>query len=361
MHTRSIPDASSPATPVAPTPIDVTGPPTGVLALPGQHPLQLVMDEQFVYWVGLPDERFLYRASLQPTVQPTEIEVVAESRYPKGVLLQLPLTRSREWVLFSDSASPAISSEWTIRRLNLVTGEESTLVESTGEQLLYGFALNDQHAAWSILDHNSNRTCQDEAVLRLMNLTTGQQTELDRACFQTEHSWNILAFSGDTLIANLLDNSVGDAPWGRVARFDLAGGQPLAYTIISDQAGEGQTNFRPQAVGDWVTWSRGEEGFGEPALLNLRTTETATLPIAASTAPCQYLQVTQRWITGYDCMNPERLLLYDPAQRQVVRLQTNADLSGAVVASTGNAVAVARAVEPDTAKPDSVIEWYEVK
>ena len=356
--TPTQPQLSATPVPSAPIQVEVTASPVGVLSLPGQRVQQLVMDDTFVYWVGLPEGRFLYRAPLHSAVQSAEIKVVAESRYPQGVLLQLPLTRSGDWLIFFDSATPAISAEWMIRRLNVVTGVESTLVESRGEQLAYGFALNDEYAAWSILDHNSNRTCQDEAVLILAKLDTGQQTELDRACFSTEHSWSSLAFSGDTLIATLLDTTVEDAPWGQVARFDLASGQPVTYTIISDQTDEQQTNFRPQAVGDWITWSRGEENFGEPVLLHLRTMQTATLPIAAATAPCQYLQVTERWIAGYDCIDHKHLLLYDPVQRLVVRLQTNNVLYISVVTSAGSRVAVARAVEPDTGKLNSVIEWY---
>lgn len=356
-----LPTPAPPATPVAPTQVDVTGPPTVVLPLPGQHVTRLVLDEQFVYWVGMPDERFLYRTPLPTEEQLAAPAVVAESRYPAGVLSQLPLVLDGDWLTFFDSATAGFSDQWALRRVNLVTSEENTVAESTADKLLYSFAASEQRVAWFMLEHNSNRACQDEGVLVAADWATGQQTKLNRTCFQTGPSWRPLAFRDNGLLADLLSKGEDDTTIGSIVRFDLTVGQPLTYTVISQLPDAHQVNLFPTLIGDWVIWNHGDATFGEPMLLNLRTAQTATLPIAANTAPCQYLQVTQHWVTGYDCTNPKRLLLYDPAQQQVVRLQTNADLSGAVVASTGNVVAVARAVEPDTTRLDSVIEWYELK
>lgn len=340
------------------TPIEITGPPTGVLFLPDQRVQRLVVTTDFVYWVGLPNERSLYRAPLHTAVQPHEIELVAESRYPAGVLAQLPMIHNNGWLTFFDSASPTISNVWALRRINLVTHEERSLVESIGDQLLYGFAVNGQRAAWSIAEQSSNHACQDEAVLVLADLTTGQQTELDSACFQSERSWGTVALHDDALIANLLQNDGEDAPWGRIVRFDLAAAPPLTYTVISDLPDSQPTNLFPQIVGDWLIWNRGQDHFGEPVLLDLRTQQPVPLPIAEAAGSCQYLQVTGRWIAGHDCAAPSRILLYDPEQHQVIQLQTNSNDYGPVIASASDVVAIAQTVEPDKANLTSVIAFY---
>lgn len=286
-------------------------------------------DESALYWTTTTDERILYRREFFANGQLSPIErPIAESRYPNGGLGQYPWVITGDWITFFDSAYDAISNAWELRRLNFVTGKEETLVESTGNQLLYGFAADEKRAAWAILDHRQDRPCADEAVLVVADLATGERTELDRACFATEHSWSTPALVGDTLIANRIQPTGpdGEGPLGTIVRFDLTAAVPISSTTISavaaDQATINQTTLAPKVVGQRLLWQRGNGDVSRPQLYNLPAKRIEDLPFSGEKAGCPSLQTGGPWIWEVYCFDTAIIVLYDPLWQRFIRLRS---------------------------------------
>ena len=93
-----MPEASTAPT-MPPQPIYLTAATMGTLSLPGQRVERLVLDDAFLYWVGMPDERFLYRYPLHvQTGESAQPAIMAQSYYPQGVFVAISAAPYRRLV-----------------------------------------------------------------------------------------------------------------------------------------------------------------------------------------------------------------------------------------------------------------------
>lgn len=330
-----------------------------LLRLDGQIPASLVLDQQAIYWGAWPGFQKIYRYPLVANAQTTAtITVVATSHYPEGVLGQYPLLRTGDWLIFYDSAYNAISETWQLRALNLSNGTERILAESKGKAILYDFAAANNRVVWSWLDHQTERACQDEAVLSVLDLATNQQLDLNRACFQTEHDWRAVSMDGDRLAAEFWQAQREPGKLlGDIVLFDLSAPDPTQFAFLKASSPARQNSF-PRLTGQWVSWVRGTRNQGNCILFNLQTQTQRAFPTEWDQTNCQFVQAADGWFLNLDEANTQNRLLYQPDQQRSARIRLHTQGHVAAAALMDNTIAVAVQLYPEQTKViKSVIEW----
>lgn len=331
----------------------------GRLSLTGQSPAHIVLDHQAIYWVAWPGFQKIYRYPLVAAAQtPVTITVVATSHYPAGVLVQAPLLRTGDWLIFHDSAHAAISSTWQLRAFNLTNGTERILAESKDNAIVYGIAAANNRVAWSWLDHHAERPCQDETVLSLLDLATNQQIELNRACFQTEHHWGTVSMDGNRLVADFWRENIEPGKiLGDIVLFDLSAPDPTQFVFLKASP-PARINSLPRLTGQWVSWVRGTQSQGNCVLFNLQTQTQRALPTEWSQTSCQFVDAAAGWFWNLDSANTPNILLYQPDQQRSVRLRLHTQGHIEAAAIMDNTIVVAVKHYPEHVKViKSVIEW----
>lgn len=333
--------------------------PTGLLMLLGESPSQVSLDERYVYWFGKEGiNRYPLASQLQDN---TKIELVATSHYPEGELSQFPMVHQGDWLLFFDSAFPAISSTWQLRALNKVTQAQRTLAESQDRGILYGFAAANQRVVWAWGEQADQRICTYEAVLSMSNLTTEpstkQSTELNRSCF-AEHSWRAVSMDGDRLVAEYWSYGAKQEDIkGDIVLFNLAATVPTQFTFLTKPPGASY-NASPTITGDWVTWQHGEEIRDNCVLYNLHLQAMQPLPPGLRAQNCQSVWASEGWLYPIFPVEQSALPLYQPERGRTVTIHPKTPGTVQFVTVAHNRLALVVRMNPEqTVNIKSAIEW----
>ncbi|MFN8494055.1 MAG: hypothetical protein U0350_41035 [Caldilineaceae bacterium] len=235
---------------------------------------------------------------------------------------------------------------------------ERILVESKDNAIVYGIAAAHNRVVWSWLDHQAKRTCQDEAVLSLLDLTNDHQIELNRACFQTEHHWRAVSMDGDRLVAEFWQaTSKPGKALGDIALFNLNATDLTQFTLLHVSPA-GQNNALPSITGNWVLWARSTGNETNCLLFDLRTDTQLAPPPGWQQANCPSAQSASGYFFKPSAVDAQSLILYQPERHTSINVQPKT--KGLVGPATvfEDTVALAVRINPEQAQViNSVVEW----
>jgi hypothetical protein len=227
-------------------------PAAGKMILPGHEIAALAIDEKTVYWVPAADLRHIYRAPLS-AADHSQPEMVVQSRYITGTLAAMPIQAQADELVFLDEAFNANNPVWVLRAYNLVTHQEKVLSQAGGDYLahIYGFTTDGAQAAWIFQDFIPTRSCREESVLTVANLSTGKAAELDRSCATKDRQWNSAVVSGSRVIASA--TALTDGNPSTIYLWNTLDGkpQPISTAFPTDRPSS------PALGADWAAWQTG--------------------------------------------------------------------------------------------------------
>jgi hypothetical protein len=116
------------------------------------------------------------------------------------------MLRQGDWLFFIDCDSPGIPGNWMLRAINLRTYAEKILVQAkiSDQKLIYNFSSDGKQVAVVVGEQANTNNCpgQFDSVLLVIQIDSGKQQELDRACFDQDYEWLATGILGDDLIAS---------------------------------------------------------------------------------------------------------------------------------------------------------------
>lgn len=160
------------------------------------------------------------------------------------------LRQSKEWLLFTNNASPLLYSPHTIFAYHMSTGKLKEIAYDEDSSSLDDYAVAGDWAVLVTLDFlEDDPECQGNSIVTMINLATDERQELYRGCIRDAFYYD--PFAGVALTEEwiTLVRRYSDALGGG-SEIVLWNRQTNAQQVIS---GDDYSRF-PAMSGDWVAW-----------------------------------------------------------------------------------------------------------
>lgn len=216
------------------------------LRLKNQVATSIAMDQTFIYWTPAPNSGQILRYPLEGG----KVDIVATSRFNRfndGYLGSFGLQREGDWLIFTDTREND-NSIWTVRALNVTTGQEEMLLEEPGDPSSWpgpDYASDNNWVVWARIEQANVANCA-QSILAVRNLVSRENRELDRVCITSEYKWANPQISQDKIIVEQ-DLPTNKGGGNDIYLFDLSSGKRTALT-------NNRSSSMPSLSDKWLVW-----------------------------------------------------------------------------------------------------------